>query len=90
MITINNISDINYTSDEGKLLTMAIAALTSLDKSQIDAQKWGGMVHPDKALGELVRIANEIYFTEEYKKYKVSIQRDNKINDLLKDSNGEQ
>lgn len=82
MIKHNNISDINDKTDEGKLLVMALAALTSV---QIESGKWGGMTHPDVALQQIVDIANSIYFTEEYKKYQQSIQRDRKINQILKD-----
>lgn len=85
MIKHNNISDINDKTDEGKLLVMDFAALTSVSKEQIESGKWGGMTHPDKALQQVVDIANSIYFTEEYKKYQQSIQRDRKINDILKD-----
>jgi predicted metalloendopeptidase len=84
MIQHSKINEINDKTDEGKLLIIALATLTSLSKKDIDNGKWGEKTNPDKALQQLTNIANKIFFTEEYKRYKLSIKRNNKINNILK------
>ena len=84
MIKQKNISNINDTTEEGKLLLMAISILTSIKPEDIKSDKWGGMVHPDDALMKVQDLANEIYYEEEWKAEQIKIMRDNKINSILK------
>ena len=83
MINQKTIKDINDKTEEGKLLLMAIAILTSIKPDDIKSNKWGGWVHPDDALMKVQDLANEIYYEEEYKAEKKRIMRDNKINSIL-------
>lgn len=83
MINLKNISNINDTTEEGKLLLMAISILTSIKPDDIKSDKWGGMVHPDDALMKVQDLANEIYYEEEYKAEKKRIMRNDKINSIL-------
>lgn len=82
MIDIKTIKDILDDDDSGKIVFAAIAILTSIKKSDIDDDIWGGMVHPDDALSRVVDLANRIYYEEEWKSEKVKIERDNKLDEL--------
>jgi hypothetical protein len=88
MIQYNNVSDFQCDSDEGKILLAAIAILTSIDKEDIDEKKWGGFVSPDKAVKQVVELANKIFYEEEWKLEEERLQkvelRDEKIKNLLK------
>jgi len=86
MIQLNNISDINTTTNEGKLLIAALAVLTSIETKQINPL-WGDNVHPDTALLQIVDLANHLYHTEEHKleveRYQKITNRDEKINTII-------
>ena len=84
MINLNGISNINTSSDEGKLLLAAIAILTSITQEDITERKWGGMTHPDTALNQVEDLAMKIFHEEEYERWKLSKERDGKISHLLK------
>ena len=84
MIKQKNISNINDTTEEGKLLLMAISILTSIKPEDVKSNKWGGWVHPDDALMKVQDLTNEIYHEEEYRADQKRIIRDNKINSILK------
>lgn len=83
MIRMKTIQDFNGNTDEGKLLLAALAVLTSIDKQDIDEQKWGGWVHPDDAFERVVELANKIYYEEEWKAEEVIKKRDEKISKLI-------
>lgn len=95
MIQLNNINDINTSTDEGKLLISAIAVLTSINTKQLDplyketynGYNWGSNVHPDTALIQIVDLANHLYHPEEHKleveRYQKIINRDEKINTII-------
>ena len=80
----DTIRDIDDSTPQGKLLLMALAALTSIDEEDIKTQKWGGMVHPDDALERLVDLTNSVYYEEEWKSEKTIKERDKKIESILK------
>jgi len=82
MINLKTIKDIKD-SEEGQLLLMAIAILTSITPKDIKEDKWGGMVHPDDALERIQDLANKIYYEEEWKGEQIKIMRDTKINKIL-------
>jgi len=84
MINLKTIKDIKD-SEEGQLLLMAIAILTSITPKDIKEDKWGGMVHPDDALERIQDLANKIYYEEEWKGEQIKIKRDIKINKIIND-----
>jgi len=84
MINLKTIKDIKD-SEEGQLLLMAIAILTSIKPEDIKSDKWGGMVHPDDALERIQDLANKIYYEEEWKGEQIKIMRDNKLNKIIND-----
>ena len=75
MINKNTIGDINTTTEEGELLMMAIAKITSKYKTNIT---------PDECLRDIVDLSNEIYYTHEYKLFKNKIERKRKIEHIFK------
>lgn len=83
MIKLQKINEINTQSEEGKILMMAIAILTSVDEDEIKDRKWGGMTHPDDAIKRVVELTNKVYYEEEWKLEQVRIIRDNKINSII-------
>ena len=83
MIRSETISSIIDLTDDGKLLVAAIAILTSLDKQDIDEHKWGGMVHPDDAFKQIVDLANQIYYADEYESERKMNERDSKLDKLI-------
>ncbi len=83
MINHKQLSDINMNSEEGQLLMAAVAILTSIEKKHIDSNKWGGNLHPDKAVKQIADLTNKIYYEEEWKAEQKRIERDNKINKIL-------
>ena len=83
MINRKTIANINTTTEEGQLLLMAISILTSIKPEDIRSDKWGGMVHPDDALMNVVDLTNKIYYEEEWKAEQIKIMRDNKINSII-------
>ena len=56
MKKFETLKDVDATTDEGKMLIMAIAVLTSL----------GGYkkMHPDEVVQELAKKAEDVYYTE--------------------------
>jgi len=84
MIEHFKLTDINIQSNEGKLLTAAVAILTSIDHKHIISDKWGGTITPDTAVKQITDLANKIYYEEEYKAEQQRIERDNKINKILR------
>jgi len=85
MINLKTIRDFNDNSPEGKLLLAAISILTSISGEDIKDNKWGGTVHPDKALLKIQDLANRIYYEEEWKGEQIKIKRDIKINKIIND-----
>lgn len=85
MITIKTINEFSDKSDEGKMLLASLAVLTSLDKKDIDENKWGGMVFPDDALKRIVDLANKIYYEEEWKAEEFKRKRDEKISKIIEE-----
>lgn len=83
MINYKTIADFNSDTPEGKLLLVAISVLTSVDYEDIKSCKWGGMIHPDKAMEQIVELANKIFYEEEWKLEQDRIKRDNKINSII-------
>ncbi len=83
MIDYKTIKDFDGDTAEGKLLLAAIAVLTSIDQEDIKSAKWGGMIHPDTAMEQLVELANKIFYEEEWKQEQERIKRDNKLNKIL-------
>ncbi len=83
MIDYKKITDFNSDTPEGKLLLASIAILTSVDHEDIKSCKWGGMTHPDKAMEQIVELANKIFYEKEWKLEQERIKRDNKINSII-------
>ena len=52
---------------------------TFIDEEDIKSSKWGGMTNPDKALEQIVELANKIYYEEEWISEQQRIERDNNI-----------
>ena len=84
MINYEKLQDINTNTPEGQLLLAAIAILTSIDHKHILSGKWGGTITPDTAVKQITELANKIYHEEEYKAEQQRIERDNKINKILR------
>ena len=78
-----SIKSIGDKTIEGKLLIMALAALTSLSLDDIKDKRWGGSVSPDDALERIVDIANQVYYEDEWKSEQKMKKRDKKINIIL-------
>jgi hypothetical protein len=70
-------------SIEGKLLIAALAALTSIDTKDIKEGRYGGMNHPDTVVDNIWSLANRIYHEDEYKKWEISQNREQKINSIF-------
>lgn len=83
MIKWENITEFDGDTPEGKVLLAAIAILSSIECEDIKTNKWGGMVHPDDALKQVVELANKIYYEEEWKLEQERIKRDNTISKIL-------
>lgn len=83
MINYKKLYDLNLESAEGQLLMSALAILTSLDKEHIKSGEYGECSHPDNVLGKVVDLANKLYYKEEYEKYLISENRNNKINGII-------
>ena len=86
MINHSQLSDINMSTPEGQLLMAAVAILTSIDHKHIISNKWGGMISPDTAVKQISDLANKIYYEEEWKEEQKRINRDNKINNILRNN----
>jgi len=84
MIEHFKLTDINIQSNEGKLLMAAVAILTSIDHKHIISGRWGGTITPDTAVKQITELSNKIYYEEEYKAEQQRIERDNKINKILR------
>ncbi len=85
MIQLKTIREFSDQTDEGKLLLAALSILTSIKPEDIKEDKWGGMVHPDKALEQIQDLANRIYYRDEWEAHKISLERDRKIIEILND-----
>ena len=83
MIEWQNITEFDSDTPEGKVLLAAISILSSIECEDIKENKWGGMVHPDDALKQVVELANKIYYEEEWKLEQERIKRDNTISKVL-------
>jgi hypothetical protein len=83
MIDYKTIKDFDVDTHEGKLLLAAIAVLSSVDCEDIKSHKWGGMTHPDKAMEQIVELANKIFYEKEWEIEQERIKRDNKINSII-------
>lgn len=83
MIEWENITEFDSDTPEGKVLLAAISILSSIEYKDIKENKWGGMVHPDDALKQVVELANKIYYEEEWKLEQERIKRDNTISKVL-------
>lgn len=83
MINYKTIADFNYDKPEGKLLLAAIFVLTTVDHEDIKSCKWGRKTHLDKAMEQIVELANKIFYEEEWKLEQDRIKRDNKINSII-------
>lgn len=83
MIKHKELSDINASTQEGKLLIAAIAILTSIDESHIKSGKWGSGSSPIDAIEKISNLANQLYYAEEYDLYKKTMKRDSRIDDIL-------
>lgn len=83
MIKWDNISNIDTKTNEGKLLLMTLAILTSIDEGDIKSGKWGSKTHPDNALKQIAELTNKVFFEKEWKEWKKSTDRNNKINSIL-------
>jgi DNA phosphorothioation-dependent restriction protein DptG len=82
MITVKRISELPDT-EATKLLVTAVAILTSLHEEDIEEEVWGRTVHPDEALKKIVELANKLYYFDEWESEQKSIERIDKIDDLL-------
>jgi hypothetical protein len=83
MIFVETIRDFTTDSIEGQLLLAALAFLTSIDCNQIKNGEYGGMNNPDEVIKRVSNLANEIFHEEEYKVYKNSIKRQDKIECII-------
>lgn len=83
MIEWQNITEFDSDTPEGKVLLAAISILSSIECEDIKENKWGGMVHPDDALKQVVELANKIYYEEEWKLEQERIKRDSTISKVL-------
>jgi len=87
MIKFEELSDIDTDTDTGKVLFAALGILTSLDIDDIKSHKFGGNSYINDVVKEATRIANKVFYVEEYLLEEARKNRNNKINDLLKDEN---
>lgn len=76
----------DHSTNEGKMLLAALAILTTIDHEDINSRKYGGSTHPYDAFDSVLDLANKIYYEDEYKLYLSSVERDNKINDVIKNT----
>jgi hypothetical protein len=77
------LSDISTKSKEGKMLMAAMAILTTINQSHIDSGRFGSNITPQKAIDELVKLANSMYYAEEYNLWLKATKRNNLISDIL-------
>ena len=70
-------------SIEGKLLLAALAVLTSIDNNDIKEGGYGGMNHPDVVVENIWSLANRIYHEAEYDQWKITQNREQKINSIF-------
>lgn len=82
MIKYQTIREIKN-NKEGEILIAALAILTTISKKDIDENKWGGMVNPDKALQQVVELANKIYYEKEWEIEQKIEERAKKINNVI-------
>ena len=83
MIEYSDFGKINHRTHEGMLVLSALAILTSLSQKDILSGRFGGISNPDSVFQEIVKLANKIYYEEEYKLHIISENRDNKINNII-------
>lgn len=84
MIQHKQLADIDLNTQEGQLLMSAIAILTSIDHHHITNNQWGGNISPDKAVKQITELANKIYYEDEWKAEQIKLNRNNKINQIIK------
>lgn len=83
MIKHKELSDIDTSTQEGKLLIAAIAILTSIDESHIKSGKCGSSSSPIDAIEKISNLANQFYYAEEYDLYIKTMKRESIIDDIL-------
>jgi hypothetical protein len=74
MKNFNNISDIDITTDEGKLLLSAVAILTSIDTPDV---RYGSTEHPDNVLKRIENLATHIFENNEHVRIETGIYQKN-------------
>lgn len=83
MIQMNNLSNIDTSTPEGKMLIAAMSILTSMSIDDLNTHRFGGWSHPHDVLIEVEKIANMVFYEEEYLSEKKLRDRDDNINKIL-------
>lgn len=83
------LSDIKTDSKEGKMLVAAIAILTTIEHKNIDSGRFGSSITPEDAIRELSKLANMLYYAEEYSLWLKATKRENLISDILNEKRPE-
>ena len=83
MVTKDKLEQINMDTEEGKLLLAALSILTSIDKSDIHSEGYGGSSHFADVMVKVNDIANKVFYEKEWEKHKKIVEmRSNKLNDI--------
>jgi hypothetical protein len=89
MITNRKFNNLNYSTDEEKILFAALAVLTGVDEKQIKSGEYGSKASIHDVVDRLIEIANKTFHEEEYEEYQKALEtkknRNKKINNLLED-----
>jgi len=83
MILVKDLTDLDLSTDEGKMLMAAIAILTTIDENHLKESRFGTKSTPYGVIKELSHLSNKMYYEEEYKSYLKSEKRDEKIKNIM-------
>jgi hypothetical protein len=72
MINLNNISEVDINTKEGKLFIAAIAVLTTLKEQDLQSKKWGRSVDANQGLKVLCDLANKMFSEKTYRTEKIT------------------
>lgn len=82
MVTIDKLDQVNLDTEEGKLLLAALSILTSIDKSDIHSEGYGGSSYIGDVMIKVNDIANKVFYEEEWKSYQIIKKREDKLNKI--------
>lgn len=82
MVTIDKLDQVNLDTEEGKLLLAALSILTSMNKSDIHSEGYGGSSYIGDVMIKVNELANKVFYEKEWESYQIIKKREDKLNDI--------